>query len=288
MPHHENDHAQHGHGHQHAHGGDDAALAELVDLDAEVLSAYLDDVTGLIHAAAGGPVRRIVDLGSGTGTGALALLRRFAGAEVVAVDASATMLDRVRAKAVDRGLSDVIRTVLADLDQSWPALGPVDLVWAAASLHHLADPDRVVADVFGTIRPGGLFAVTELDSFPRFLSGDLGDGMEERCHAVLAEARARDLPHIGDDWGTRLRRAGFVVEQDRTFTIDLTPPLPAATGRYAHASLRRARTRLEGRISDADLATLDALLDEDGPESVLRRHDLRVRATRTFLLARRP
>jgi SAM-dependent methyltransferase len=286
MPNH--DHAQPGHGHQHGHGGDDAALAELVDLDAEVLSAYLDEVMGLIPAAAHGPVRRIIDLGSGTGTGALALLRRFDGAEVIAVDASATMLDRVRAKAVELGLQHAIRTVHADLDDSWPALGPVDLVWAAASMHHMADPDRVLADVFGTIRPGGLVAVAELTSFPRFLSGDLGNGLEERCHAILAEARARDLPHIGDDWGTRLRRAGFAVEQDRTFTIDLTPPLPAATGRYAHASLRRARTGLEGRISDADLATLDALLDGDGPESILRRDDLRVRATRTLLLARRP
>jgi len=286
MPNH--DQPQPDHAHQHDHAGDDAILAELVDLDSEVLSAYLDDVMGLIHAAADGPVRRIVDLGSGTGTGAFALLRHFDGAEVIAVDASATMLDRVRAKAVDQGLQDAIRTVRADLDDSWPALGLVDLVWAAASLHHMADPDRVLADVFATIRPGGLFVVAELDSFPRFLPDDLGDGLEERCHAVLAEARARDLPHLGDDWGARLRRVGFAVEQERVFTIDLTSPLPAAAGRYAHVSLRRARTGLEGRISDADLATLDALLQESGPQSIARRDDLRVRTTRTVLLARRP
>ncbi|RSM43717.1 SAM-dependent methyltransferase [Actinoplanes sp. ATCC 53533] len=286
MPNHA--HAQPAHGHQHGHRDDDTALAELVDLDAEVLSAHLGAVMGLLHSAADGPVRHIVDLGSGTGTGAFALLRRFAGAEVVAVDAAATMLDRVRAKAADLGLRDAVRTVRADLDESWPALGPADLVWAAASLHHMADPDRVLAGVFGTIRPGGLLAVAELDSFPRFLSGDLGDGLEARCHAVLAEARARDLPHIGDDWAARVRRAGFAVEQDRTFTIDLVPPLPAATGRYARACLLRARTGLQGRISDADLAALDALLDDDGPESIVRRDDLRVRTTRTLLLARRP
>jgi hypothetical protein len=79
-----------------------------------------------------------------------------------------------------------------------------------------------------------------------------------------------------------------VVEQERTFTIDLTPPLPEATGRYARACLRRARTGLDSRLGHADLATLDALLDEDGPESILRRDDLRVRTTRTLLLARRP
>lgn len=279
---------QDGQEHRHGHGDDDAALAEMVDLDAEVLRAYLDEVMGLIFGAATGPTRRILDLGSGTGTGAIALLRRFGGAEVIAVDASAGMLERVRAKALGLGLGDAVRTVQADLDTQWPAVGPVDLAWASASMHHMADPDRVLTDVFGAIRPGGLLAIAELDSFPRFLSGELGDGLEARCHAVLGEARAHDMPHMGDDWATRLRTVGFTVEQERTFTIDLTPPLPAATGRYALASLRRTRTGLEGRISDTDLATLDALLDDNGPESILRRDDLRVRATRTLTLARRP
>lgn len=286
MAHH--DHAQSGDGHQHGYGGDDAALAELVDLDAEVLSGYLDDVMGLLVAAVDGPVRRIIDLGCGTGTGALALLRRFDGAEVIAVDASPAMLERVRAKALDLGLREAIRTVRADLDDSWPVLGPVDLVWASASMHHLADPDRIIAEVFGALRPGGRFVVAELDSFPRFLPEGLGDGLEERLHRLLDEARAHHLPYLGDDWATRLRRAGFAIEQERTFTIDLTAPLPPATGRYAHASLRRARSSLNGRIGVADLATLDALVDGDGPQSVLRRDDLRVRATRTLSLARRP
>jgi SAM-dependent methyltransferase len=280
--------SEHGHSSEHVHGGDDAALAEMVDLDAEVLSAYLDEVMGLIHSAATDPTRRIVDLGSGTGTGTLALLRRFEGAEVDAVDASETMLERVRTKAAALGLTDAVRTVQADLDTSWPALGTVDLVWASASMHHMADPDRVLADVFGAIRPGGLLAVAELESFPRFLSGDLGDGLEARCHALLAEARSHDMPHMGDDWGTRLSKAGFVVEQDRTFTIDLTPPLPAATGRYARASLGRARTGLADKLSAPDLATLDELLDDKSPESILHRTDLQVRTTRTLLLARRP
>jgi len=282
MPSHDHDDAGHSHGH------DDADLAEMVDLDAEVLSSYLGEVMGLIHAAVTGPARRILDLGSGTGTGAFALLRQFGDAEVIAVDASAAMLERVRAKAAGLGRPDAIRTVQADLDTSWPPVGPVDLVWASASMHHMADPGRVLTDVFDAIRPGGLLAVAELSSFPRFLSGELGDGLEARCHAILAEARAQDMPHMGDDWGTWMRAAGFVVEQDRTFTIDLTSPLPEATGRYARACLRRVRTGLADRLGDADLATLDALLDEDGPESILRRDDLRVRTSRTLLLARRP
>jgi hypothetical protein len=70
-------------------------------------------------------------------------------------------------------------------------------------------------------------------------------------------------------------------------TIDLPRPLPAATGRYAQASLRRVRSGLDGRLSAEDLATLDTLIDGDDLIGVVRRDDLTVRAARTVWLARR-
>jgi len=41
-------------------------------------------------------------------------------------------------------------------------------------------------------------------------------------------------------------------------------------------------------MSADDLATLDALLDSDGPASFLQRDDLTVRTARTVWVARRP
>ena len=164
----------------------------------------------------------------------------------------------------------------------------MDLVWASNSLHHMKDPDQVLAWVFAALRPGGLLAVAEMDSFPRFLPDDVGPGLEARLQAALAEARADELPHLYSDWGPRLGAAGFSVEARRTFDIDLTAPLPARAGRYAQASLTRLRSGLDGRLSPADLATLGPLLDGDGPGSVLRRDDLTVRTARTAWAARRP
>ncbi len=268
--------------------GGEAALAELLDLDAEVLHSYLSGVIAWVHElAADLPRRRILDLGSGTGTGAVALARRFEGAEVTAVDVSAPMLGRLRARAREMGLDGRIRTLQADLDAGWPATGPVDLVWASSSLHHLADPDRVLAGAFAALPAGGLLAVAEMDSFPCFLPAGLGPGLEARCHALLAEDRARDVPLLGSDWGPRLRTAGFAIQAERTFAIDLGAPLPAAAGRYAQLSLGRLRSSLEGRISAGDLATLGMLLDGGGPGSLLRRDDLTVRTTRTVWVARR-
>jgi SAM-dependent methyltransferase len=281
------------HHHQdHSAAEADTAMADLLDLDAEVLHSYLSEVTAWIRQlAADPPPRRILDLGSGTGTGAFALLERFGQADVIALDVSAEMLARLSSKARVLGVADRIRAVQADLDAAWPALDAVDLVWASSSLHHLADPDRVLAGIFTALRPGGLLVVAEMDSFPRFLPDDLSlgrPGLEARCHAVLAEQRAAELPHLGSDWGPRLSGAGFTIEAERAFVIDLASPLPAASGRYAQATLRRMRSGLDGQMSADDLAALDALIDSDGPDSVRQRGDLTVRTARTVWAARRP
>jgi len=167
-------------------------MAELLDLDAEVLHSYLTEVTAWIHElAADRPRRGILDLGSGTGTGVLALLQRFEGSEAIALDVSAQLLDRLRNKARDLGVADRVRTVQVDLDAAWPGIDPVDLVWASSSLHHMADPDRALTEVFTALRPGGVLAVLEMDSFPRFLPDDLGIGRPRTRRALPRCPRRR-------------------------------------------------------------------------------------------------
>lgn len=289
-------HEQHEHEHEHQHvaagWADEAGMAELLDLDAEVLHSYLSEVTAWIHdLAADVAVRRILDLGSGTGTGSFALLDLFERADAIALDISPQILGHLMSKARTLGLAGRIRVLQADLDTAWPAIDTVDLVWASASLHHMADPDRVLTQVFAALRPSGVLAVVEIDSFPRFLPDDLGfgrPGLEARCHAVMAEERAAKLPHLGSDWGSRLSAAGFIIQAERRFDINMTPPLPAATARYAQASLRRIQSGLDGRISADDLATLATIIEGDGPAGILQRDDLTVRTARTVWLARRP
>jgi SAM-dependent methyltransferase len=262
----------------------DAGLIEMLDLDAEVLPDYLTDVTSWVHSLAPASCERVVDIGAGTGSGALALARLFADAEIVAVDQSADMVARVRAKTAAGGLADRVRAVQADLDHGWPATGPVDLVWASMSLHHLTDPDRTLQHIMAALRPGGVLAVVEVDGQPRFLPEDIGigrPGLETRYRTALAGAHAAQVPHLGSDWDARFAAAGVHVLARRVFTIDLQPPLPPAVGRYARAYLARIRSALDGRLDAEDLTTLDRLLDEQGPDSVVHRDDLTVRSVRT-------
>ncbi|MEW2390999.1 methyltransferase [Streptomyces venezuelae] len=278
----------HAHAHTHTHH-DDRGQAEILDLDAEVLAEHIASITAWLPLRA--EPRRIVDLGCGTGAGTFALLERFPEANVTAVDASAGHLQLLREKACARGVSDRVRTVQADLDLGdWPDLGTPDLVWASASMHHMADPDRALRSVHQLLAPGGLFAVVELDGFPRFLPADAPDGrpgLEERAHRATDSFHAEHVPHRGADWGPMLAAAGFTVEDERTVTVNIEGNRSEAVGRYAHGSLQRIRGAAEATLSPQDLAALDELLDADGPHSVLRREDLTVRTDRTVWAARR-
>lgn len=261
--------------------------AEILDLDAEVLAEHIASITAWLPVESS--PRHIVDLGSGTGAGTFALLTRFPEAEVTAVDSSAGHLRRLQEKAEAAGVTDRVHLVQADLDADWPDLGAPELVWASASLHHMADPDRTLRQAHDLLAPGGLFAVVELADFPRFLPADAPEdspGLEERCHAAVARQLADQVPHRGADWGPKLTAAGFTVEGERTIAVHLAGT--EAVGRYALHSLQRLRGPAAQTLSAADLAALDRLLDTESPHSLLRRSDLAVRTERTVWAARRP
>lgn len=258
-------------------------MAKILDLDASVLAEHLAEVTDWVAGLAGSP-RRIADLGSGTGTGTRALAQRFEGATIHAVDSSGSMLERLGHNMAAHGLDGRVAKVHADLDNQWPDLGELDLVWAASSMHHVAQPSKTFADVFGALKPGGLFAVVEMDGFPRYLPNTPvpGEpGLEARIRAIVDERGWNKYP----DWEPQLVAEGFEVEQ-REFTYDFAPD-PAVVGPYAELMLSNVRTGIADQLTAEDLATIDALLDRSNPEALVNRTDLRLRGGRTVWAARR-
>jgi SAM-dependent methyltransferase len=187
-------------------------------------------------------------------------------------------------------MSDRIRTVLLDLDAGWPDVESVDLLWASMSLHHFADPDHVLSEAFGAVRPGGWIAVAEFDEPLRFLPDDLGvgrPGLERRCMDVTHRVHAEQLPHLGADWSARLSAAGFSDVEQRVFAIDLRPPHQPAAIRYTQLWLTRLAAGVGAQLDDDDRAVLTALVG-DGPDAAVHRDDLHVRGARTVTLGRRP
>ena len=286
-------HAPHPHDHAASPGSPADALAGLLELDGEVLHDYWSAALDWVSRAADGTAPgRLLDLGAGTGTGALGLAGRFPRAEVIAVDIEPGSLARLRAKALAAGLEGRVRAVEADLDAGWPDLGPLDLTWASMSLHHMADPGRVLAAALAATRAGGLIAVAEFPEPLRFLrSDDAGSGrpgFEERLIETLGRAHAEALPTLGSAWAPRLADAGWDVLDERRFPIDLDPPAHPRAAEYARAWFTRLAQGFTGELAPGDQATLAALLAEDGPGALSGPADLHIRGIRTVTLARRP
>jgi SAM-dependent methyltransferase len=256
-------------------------LIEMLDLDAEVLQDYYADLIGWVGGEA--PVApRIADLGAGSGTGSLALARALPDATITAVDVSPEMLAHLRRRAREAGLADRISTLEADLDGAWPDLGPVDVVWASASMHHLADPAAALSSAYAALAPGGLLVIAELDSLPTFLTGTPEESVEEWARALMADLRHEAGMHMHEDWGDLARTAGFGEVTARHFDIALDPPLTRAAGRYAEVVLGRTRHGLADRLDAADVTALDDVIG-----SLPDRGDLRIRTERTVWLSRK-
>lgn len=114
------------------------------------------------------PGMMVLDAGCGPGRVTLPLARAVGPhGQVLAVDLQPAMLDRVMAKAKSEGL-DQIRPQVAALGQGQLAPAQHDRAVIAAVLGEIPDRQAALADLFQSLKPGGLLAVAELVFDPHF------------------------------------------------------------------------------------------------------------------------
>ncbi|MFI6153877.1 class I SAM-dependent methyltransferase [Kitasatospora sp. NPDC051170] len=278
---HKGQHKHQGHHAGHHHG------VPAADMDWDALAAHLEREAELRGAAVGeaarwlaglheGGVRRALDVGSGPGVIAAMLAEVFTGAEVVAVDQSAALLERAAARSGGR-----LSVQQADLPAEFGKLGEADLIWSGNAIHHLGDQQAALTSLAGVLRPGGLLAVAESGLPPRYLPRDFGlgrPGFQARMDAVQEDgfaAMRAELPGAVEeveDWAAMLERAGLTPSGTRTFLVEHRAPLARPVREYLHTQLDRRREQLAEHLDPEDRATLDALL-ADAPTGVLHRPD---------------
>jgi len=117
-----------------------------------------------VVASSDRPVRRFLDLGSGAGTLAAALLHRFLEAEAVLVDFSEPMLAAAEASFP----APPHHRIRADFnDPEWPhqlsGLAPFDAIVSGYAIHHSPDETKraIYSAVFDLLAPGGAFVNVE-------------------------------------------------------------------------------------------------------------------------------
>jgi demethylmenaquinone methyltransferase/2-methoxy-6-polyprenyl-1,4-benzoquinol methylase len=152
-------------------------IARRYDLLNRVLSLGLDQRWRrlTVDALELRPGQRVLDLATGTGDLALAMLRRCPGVAVVGLDPSAEMLARARDKgARDEGARDEGARVSAERSGDRLALGvgvaedlpfadgSFDALAIAFGLRNVPDRERALREMARVTRPGGVVAILEL------------------------------------------------------------------------------------------------------------------------------
>lgn len=291
---HEN-HQHHRHQHQHDHTDVDwEEMGPLLEAQAELFTPLYEHAMAWLAKRQTEP-GLVVDVGSGPGVIACLLADTFPGARIVAVDGSAPLLERARARAERLGVADRFGTLAGELPDILEDLDyPADLLWAGRSLHHLGDQRAALAAFAARLTNGGTLALQEGGLPARFLPRDLGfgrPGLQARLDALEAEwfaAMRADLPGSvpePEDWPALLTAAGLRPTGTRTFLLDLPAPTTDRARAYVVAHLTRIREGVGERLDTDDRATLDRLLDPDDKASLYHRPDVFVLAAQTVYTA---
>jgi SAM-dependent methyltransferase len=168
----------------------------------QVIAAFLDPIAG----------QAMLDVGTGTGRGAIALAAR--GAHVTGVDASAEMLAVARRRALDAGVEVVFEQgdvhALSYLDRSF------DAVICLRVLMHTPDWHRSLAELCRVARHRVLF------DYPALMSAAALQSAAR--HAANAAGASTEAYRVFSDRSVRavLRANGFaIVRTDRQFVLPI-------------------------------------------------------------------
>jgi trans-aconitate 2-methyltransferase len=203
----------------------------------EWAAAVLQRLAGRLPAAP-----RVLDVGCGTGRVTEALLDRLPDATVLAIDAAPAMVDLARARL--GGRARVWREDVLDL-----ALDePVDAVVSTATLHWVADHDRLWRRLAGALRPGGVLEAQ---------CG--GEGNIEQVRGAIDAVAGESFPELAGwtpwvfagprETRARLEAAGFT---EARCWLEERPTRPADLPAFVRSSILPAHldrlppTRREG------------------------------------------
>jgi ubiquinone/menaquinone biosynthesis C-methylase UbiE len=143
----------------------------------------------------------VLDIGTGKGRFVVALASHVA--RVTTVDISAAEQRFARLEAAYAGVTDRIRFLARDAANLPWRTARFDAVVSMKAIHHLEDPDAVLAEMLRVLRPGGKLVLAD------FSVGGF------RVMDVIHHAEGRTHPHPPSRflrWKARLRSQGFRVK----------------------------------------------------------------------------
>lgn len=183
--------------------------AETFEVWAENVDA---DVGARFGAALGQAARgRLIDVACGPGVITAALAP--AAVSIAAFDATEQMLAKARARCAKAGLRNV-EFKIGDAENLPFADVQFDGAVTRAALHHFADPQRAIGEMFRVLQPGGVAVFADVISSE--------DAEESRLHNAIE--RLRDPSHVrmlsASALDSTARHAGFRDLQAATWDMN--------------------------------------------------------------------
>ncbi len=170
---------------------------------------------------------RVADVGCGRGHAVNLIAQRYPNSQVTGYDFLPEPLEDARAEAAGLGLTNAefVCRDAAHLNEE----GSFDLVTAFDAIHDQAHPDRVLAEIRRSLRPGGVFLMVDFQA-----SSNLEDNVALPWGAYLYTVSLLHCMTIslgqggaglGSGWGTQLAtrmlgEAGFTDVQTTTLESD--------------------------------------------------------------------
>ncbi len=105
--------------------------------------------------------KRLVDIASGRGGAAIRAFEKY-GLDVTGVDFTEYNVRRASSNAVARQVQDHVQFQMGDAHNLPIADESVSLVWSIESPAHFRDKPQFLSEVSRILKPGGVFAMTEL------------------------------------------------------------------------------------------------------------------------------
>lgn len=103
----------------------------------------------------------ILDIGCGSGGITILLARHGRPASVLGFDVEQPVIDAATARAAREGLSDIVRFRRGDPGPLPFGNASFDVVFSKDALIHVPDKERLFADLFRVLRPGGVFVASD-------------------------------------------------------------------------------------------------------------------------------